>query len=159
MLLCHVLWPKKCTRIILCYFSLKCCALSISLSTTKSQSLRQTKFTSNKTNLVSGSRTIIDEIILFCGNLDAILIELECVCKYFLKYRFSFRLDRCDFLETRVKYVCHEIIKAVNFPALLKFDPINNCILPFTGQSLFCFIVPVNFYHIYAPYFEIWSNP
>ena len=109
----------------------------------------------NKTKLVSGIRTIIYDILLLYSNLDAILVYLECVCKYFLKYRFSFRLDRCDFLKTRVKYVCHEIIKAVNFPALLKFDPINNCILPFTGQSLFCFIVPVNFYHIYAPYFEI----
>ena len=37
----------------------------------------------NKTKLVSGSRTIIDDIILFCSNLDAILIYLECVCKVF----------------------------------------------------------------------------
>ena len=35
----------------------------------------------NKTKLVSGSRTIIDDILLLCSNLDAILIYLECVCK------------------------------------------------------------------------------
>ena len=61
---------------------------------------------------MSGSRTIIDEIILFCGNLDAILIELECVCKYFLKYGVSFRLNKCDFLKNRVKYVGHDVTKA-----------------------------------------------
>ena len=53
----------------------------------------------NKTKLVSGIRTIIYDILLLYSNLDAILVYLECVCKYFLKYRFSFRLDRCDFLK------------------------------------------------------------
>ena len=39
----------------------------------------------NKTKLVSRSLTIIDEILLFFGNLGAILIYMECVYKLFLK--------------------------------------------------------------------------
>ena len=37
----------------------------------------------NKTKLVCVSRTIIDDILLFCRNLDSILIHLECVYKFF----------------------------------------------------------------------------
>ena len=37
----------------------------------------------NKTKLVSDSFTIIDDILLFCSNLGAILIYLEFVCKVF----------------------------------------------------------------------------
>ena len=54
----------------------------------------------NKIKLVYVSRTIIDKIILLCSNLDKILIYLECTCKVFLKYRVSFRLNKCDFLKT-----------------------------------------------------------
>ena len=40
----------------------------------------------NKTKLVYVSRTIIDDILIFCINPDAILIYLEFVCNFFLKY-------------------------------------------------------------------------
>ena len=53
----------------------------------------------NQTKLVSGSRTIIDEILLFCSNLDIILIYLERVCNFFLEYLVSFKIDKCDFLK------------------------------------------------------------
>ena len=69
----------------------------------------------NKTNIVSGSCTIIDYIIIICRNLDAILIYLEFVCKAFLKYRVRFRLKKCDFLKNRVEYVVHDVTKAGNW--------------------------------------------
>ena len=34
-------------------------------------------------NLISGSGKIIDDILLLWGNLRAILVYLECVCKVF----------------------------------------------------------------------------
>ena len=46
----------------------------------------------NKTKLVSGRCTIIDDIFIFCSNLDVIIIYLECVCKVFLKYRVRSRI-------------------------------------------------------------------
>ena len=108
----------------------------------------------NKTKLVYGSCNIICDILLFCRNLDAILVYLECVCKVFLKYQVSFILDKCDFLETRVEYVGHDVTKAGNCPAQWKFDLIDDWILSPTGKSLLSFIGIVHFYHSYAPYFE-----
>ena len=113
----------------------------------------------NKIKLVSGICTIIDDIILFCGNLDKIIIYLEWVCKVLLKYYISFRLDKYDFLKTRVKYVSHDITKAGNCPAQSKFNLINNWVLTPTRKSLFLIIGIVNLYHNYAPYFEIRLNP
>ena len=69
----------------------------------------------NITKLVSGSRTIIDEILLFCSKLDTILIYIERVCKRFLKYWVSFRFDKCDFLKTRVEYVSHDVTVVENW--------------------------------------------
>ena len=83
---------------------------------------------------MSGSRTIIYKIILLCINLDAILIYLECVCNVFLKYQVSFRLNKCHFLKTRVEYVGRDVTKSRNCPAQLKFDLINNWIMPSTGK-------------------------
>ena len=73
-------------------FLLKLCTIFIPLATTQL----------NKTKLVSVSRTNIDDILLFCCNLDAILIYLECVCKVFLKYWVIFRLKKWEFLKTWV---------------------------------------------------------
>ena len=80
----------------------------------------------DKTKLVSGSRNITDDILLFCSNLDSILIYLECVCKVFLKYRVSFRPDKCDFLKTRFESVRHDVTKAGNCPTQSEFDLIND---------------------------------
>ena len=41
------------------------------------------KICHNKTKLVSGSRTNIDDILILCSNLYLILIYLECVYNYF----------------------------------------------------------------------------
>ena len=47
--------------------------------------------------LLFGTKIIIDDILLWCSNIDALFIYFECICKIFLKYRVSFRLDKCDF--------------------------------------------------------------
>ena len=109
--------------------------------------------------IVSGSRTIIDDIILYCSNKALILLYFECVCIVFKKYRVSFRLDKCEFLKDRVEYVGVDIMKDGNAPAQSKFNMINNWKLPTSGQSLFSFIGLINFYHRYAPYFELKLKP
>ena len=50
-----------------------------------------------KKNLVYGSKTIIDYRLLWCGDKTLILLYFRCVCEVFLKYRVTFRLDKCDF--------------------------------------------------------------
>ena len=140
------------------YFLLKLCDLSIPLATTQSQSQRQPKYTSIN-QAWFGIRTIIDGILLLCSKLDAILLYLECVCKVFLKYWVSFRIEKCEFIKTRVEYVGHDITKSGDYPAHFKFDLINNWILPLTGKYLFSVIELVSFYHLYTPFFEIRLDP
>ena len=109
--------------------------------------------------IVSGSRTIIDDIILYCSNKPLIILYFECVCIIFKKYRVSFRLDKCEFLKERVEYVGVDIMKDGNTPAQSKFKMINDWKLPTSGQALFSFIGLINFYHRYAPYFEMRLKP
>ena len=47
--------------------------------------------------LVWGSKTIIDDILLWCDKTYLTLLLFTCVCEVFQKYRMSFRLDKCEF--------------------------------------------------------------
>ena len=47
--------------------------------------------------LAYGSKTIIDDILLWCGDKTLILLYFLFACDVFLKYRVSLRLDKCDF--------------------------------------------------------------
>ena len=49
--------------------------------------------------LISSSKTIVDDTLLWCDDKELIMIYFSCVCKIFLKYRVSFRLDKCEFLK------------------------------------------------------------
>ena len=93
------------------------------------------------------TKTIIDDILIWSSNLEAILIYLECVCKVFQKYRVSFRLDKCRFLMDRVEYVGHDLTSVGNCPAKSKFDLIKDWEIPISGSSLHSFIGLVVFYH------------
>ena len=75
--------------------------------------------------IILGSKTIIDDILMFLINLEAILVYFECVWKLFQKYCVSFLLYKCDFLKERVECFGHDITQDVNCPEQLKFDIIN----------------------------------
>lgn len=104
--------------------------------------------------LNTGTRSIIDDILIRSSNIPAIIICLECVCTVFQKYRVSFRLDECDFLKKRVKFVGHDLTADGNCYVASKFDMIRDWVLHATGQNLHSFIGLVIFYHRYAPYPE-----
>ena len=106
-----------------------------------------------------GSRTIIDDILLWSTSLDTLLAYFECVCSVFMKYRVTFQLKKCEFLTNRIEYVGHDITPDGNCPAESKFDLIADWPLPTTGQSLGSFIGLVSFYNIYCPFFEIRVKP
>ena len=107
----------------------------------------------------TGSKGIIDDILIWSTALPLVLTYFECVCKVFQKYRVSFRLDKCEFLQNRVEYVGHDLTPDGNCPAQSKFNMINDWQLPTTGQSLHSFVGLINFYHNYVPYFEIRIKP
>ena len=111
------------------------------------------------TAVQTGSKGIIDDILIWSTALPLVLTYFECVCKVFQKYRVSFRLDKCEFLKDRVEYVGHDLTPDGNCPAQSKFNMINDWQLPTTGQSLHSFVGLINFYHNYVPYFEIRIKP
>ena len=78
------------------------------------------------TRLIYGSKVIIDDILLWCDNKKLLITYFECVCQVFLKYRVSFRLDKCEFMMPRVEYVGHDILNNGNSPASSKFKMIND---------------------------------
>ena len=47
--------------------------------------------------LVWGSKTIIDDILLWCDKKDLTLLLFTCMCEVFQKYRVSFLLDNANF--------------------------------------------------------------
>ena len=106
-----------------------------------------------------GSRTIIDDILLWCSNINLVITYFRCVCEVFQKYRVSFKLKKCDFLQERTEYVGYDILSAGNCPASSKFDMITDWKLPIDGPSLHSFIGLINFYHKFCPYLEIRMKP
>ena len=49
--------------------------------------------------LVWGSKTIIDDILLWCDKIKLILFLFKCACEVFKKYQVSFRMDKYEFLK------------------------------------------------------------
>ena len=94
--------------------------------------------------LIWGSKCIIDDILSWCA-IKVLGVELfKCVCKVFQKYRVSFRLDKCEFLKSRVEYIGHDILRQGNSTAQSKFNMIQDWALPSSGASLFSFIKLIN---------------
>ena len=109
--------------------------------------------------IIWSSKLIINDILLWCDIKKYSLILFKCVCEVFKKYRVSFHLEKCEFLRPRVEYVGHDILCHGNYPAQSKFNMIDDCPLPISGQSLFSFVGLVNFYSRYAHYMEIRLKP
>ena len=109
----------------------------------------------NQKRVDTGSKSIIDDILIWSTRLDTALLYFRCICEVFQKYRVSFRLDKCEFLKDRAEYVGHDITPSGNCPAASKFDMIQDWTLPTNSRSLMSFIGLINFYHQYSPFFEI----
>ena len=59
--------------------------------------------------IVTGLRTIIDDILLWSNILSTALLMFECVCKVFVKYRVSIKLKKCNLVNDRFEYVGRDI--------------------------------------------------
>ena len=105
--------------------------------------------------LTSGTRSIIDNILIWSSNIPYMLLYLECVYRVFQTYRVSFRLDKCDFLKERAEFLGHELTANGNCPAANKFNMIKDWALPVTGKTLYYFVSIVIFYRRYAPYLKM----
>lgn len=65
-----------------------------------------------KHQIVTSSRTVIDDILLWLNALSMALLMFECVCKVFVKYRISFKIKKCNLFNDRFEYVGCDILTA-----------------------------------------------
>ena len=75
----------------------------------------------NGIKMTSGTKSIIDDVLIWSNNVETILLYLECVCRIFQKYRVSFWLNKCHFLEERVEFVGHALTANINCPLYSTF--------------------------------------
>ena len=108
---------------------------------------------------VTGSRTIIDDIILWSTARILVLILFECVCRVFLKHRVSFNSKKCEFFSERFEYVGHDILPQGNTTAKSKYKLIDKWKLPTTGDNLHSFVSFCNFYAKFSPLFQLKMIP
>ena len=95
--------------------------------------------------VVIDSKTIIDDILSYCCTKELLIVYFESICKTFLHYRVSFRLDKCDFLHPCCEFIGHDITSIGNCPACSKFD----------WQGLLSFISFCQFYAKFNPLIEL----
>ncbi|GFH55607.1 hypothetical protein CTEN210_12083 [Chaetoceros tenuissimus] len=105
--------------------------------------------------VVIDSKTIIDDILSYCCTKELLIVYFESICKTFLRYRVSFRLDKCDFLHPRCEFVGHDITSIGNCPARSKFNLLQDWKLPANGQGLLSFISFCQFYAKFNPLIEL----
>lgn len=106
-----------------------------------------------------GSNTIIDDILCWASCPTLLLSYFECVCAIFVKYRVSFRLDKCEFFMDRVEYVGHDLTPNGNCPASSKFNLVADWPLPSNGLNLHSFLGLCSFYSRFQPWFELDVTP
>ena len=108
---------------------------------------------------VTGSKVIIDDILLHSSSLRLLLLLYECYLCVYSKYRQSFRFFKCKFLSERFEFVSHGITPVGNTTAQSKYDLISDWKLPMTGDGLHLFISLIKFNNRVCPLFEIKSKP
>ena len=131
---------------------------STPLSDDGNLTVRQQMNNSNKHHL-TGSRVIIDDIMLRSTSISLLLLLLECYLRIYLKYRITLNLKKCNFLKKRFEFVGHDILSMGNTTAQSKYDLINDWILPTTGDGLHSFVSLCNFYTKFLPLFEMKVTP
>ena len=95
---------------------------------------------------VSGSRVIIDDVLLHSTSLSLCLLFLECYTRVYFKYCESFKLVKYDFLSERFEFVGCDIMPTGNTTAASKYNLITDWKLPTIAAGLHSFVSLVNFY-------------
>ena len=108
---------------------------------------------------LTGSRVIIDDIMLRSTSTSLLLLLLECFLRIYLKYRTTLNLKKCNFLKKRFEFVGHDILSIGNTTARSKYDLINDWELPESADGLHSFVSLCNFYTKFLPMFEMKVSP
>ena len=104
---------------------------------------------------VTGTRTIIDDIVGWSTSKSLMILMLECLYRLLLKYRESFKLSKCEFFYERFEHVGHDIMAGGNTTAQPKYDLVNDCSTPTTGDGLHSFVSLCNYYNKFFPMLQL----
>ena len=115
--------------------------------------------TESNVSIVSGSKTIIDDILIWSNSISVILLLFECVLQVLVKYRVSLKISKCHLFGDRFEYVGRDILQTGNTTASSKYNLVNDWQLPTTGDALHSFIAFCNFYSRFIPMFQIQCKP
>ena len=75
--------------------------------------------------IVTGSRTIIDDILSWSTAQSTLLLLFECICVVFRKYRVSLKIKKCHLFSDRFEYVGRDIMTMGNTTASSKYDLVH----------------------------------
>ena len=109
--------------------------------------------------IVSSSRTIIDDVLMWSNASTTLLLLFECVNQVFLKYRVSMKIAKCRMFSERFEYVGRDILQAGNTTAKSKYTLVTDWKQPETGDELRSFVSFCNFYARFIPMFQIQCKP
>ena len=108
-----------------------------------------------KHQIVTGSRTVIDDILLCANCILTALLMFECMSKIFVKYRVSFKIKKCNIFRNRFEYVGRDILTDSNTTVQLKYGMVSSWNRPRKGDNLRSFVSFCNFYARFVPMFQI----
>ena len=117
------------------------------------------RITSSNDVIVSGSRTIIDDVLMEYNASTTLLLLFECVNQVFLKYRVYIKIAKCKMFSERFEYVGWGILQAGNKTAKSKYTLVTDWKQPETGDDLRSFVSFFNFYARFTPMFQIQCKP
>ena len=92
---------------------------------TTTTTVRQ-RITSSNNVTVSGSRTIIDDVLMWSNVSTTLLLLFECVNQVFLKYRVSMKIAKCKMFSERFEYVGRDILQAGNTTTKSKYTLVTD---------------------------------
>ena len=112
-----------------------------------------------KRELITGSRTIIDDIMLWSNSSLSILLLFECVYRMLVKHSVSLEVKECSFFKDQFDYVGQDSTPIGNTTSKSKYMLVEQWARLETGEILHSFISFCNFYARYVPMFQLRCKP
>lgn len=117
------------------------------------------KMAKNNIHHVTGTRTIIDDIVCCSTSKALALLMLEFMCRVSTTYRALSSCIRVNSFYDRFEYVGHDSMANGNTIAQSKYDLIKQWATPTTGNNLHSFVSLCNYYNKFCPMFQVLVIP
>ena len=75
--------------------------------------------------IVSGSRSIINDVLLWSNSTSILLLLFECLLQVMVKYRVSLKIKKCHIFSDGFEYVGRYLLQAGNTTSRSKYDLVH----------------------------------